>query len=123
MFYLSSLHYYYNIFLVVCKWLFRIILFSSATCFEQLEAFVGRQEIVSFAVSEPLKQAFPAHVPKHVLHGILDAGVNAFRGARTRQAMHQDPDVVSFWRWMLKFASSFPITFAEQPMCRHRIFA
>ena len=123
MFYLSSLHYYYNIFLVVCKWLFRIILFSSATCFEQLEAFVGRQEIVSFAVGEPLEQAFPAHVPKHALHGILDAWIDAFHGAWTRQAMRQDPDVVSFWRRMFELASSFPITFAEQPMCRHRIFA
>ena len=123
MFYLSSLHYYYNIKSRFCKRLFRIILFSSAACFEQFEAFVGRQEIISLAVGEPLEQAFPAHVPKHALHGILDAGVNAFHGARTRQAMRQDPDVVSFWRRMFELASSFPITFAEQPMCRHRIFA
>ena len=119
----SLLYIYYNIKSRFCKRLFRIILFSSATCFEQLEAFVGRQEIVSFAVGEPLEQAFSAHVSQHALNGILDAWIDAFRGARTRQAMRQDPDVVSFWRWVLELASSFPITFAEQPMCRHRILS
>ena len=97
---------------------------SSATRLKQLESFVGSQEIVSFSVRESVEQAFPAHVPQHVLHGILDAGIDAFHWSRARQAKRQDPDVISFWRRVLELASSFPITFAEEHIVRrHRIFA